>query len=210
MSVAVAVVRAYLELNGYFVLSELPVRVVQRHLAVDITHVDVIAVRFPHPRVRAGRDAHPLDLYLRLDADIEVEEDGVDVIIGEVKDGRAELNAGLRRTDTVAFAIRRLGCRPERDVSDAADRDGETHLTMAPGLPCRVRLVAFGSSVAAAHGGGVRVISLEHCIQFSERRMKAAWYLVGGLHFEDPMLRPLRSLPEAQRATVSSTKTHSV
>lgn len=78
---------------------------------------------------------HPLDLYLGLDADIEAEEDGVDVIIGEVKEGRAELNAGLRRTDTVAFAIRRLGCCPERDVSDAADRDGETHLTMAPGLP---------------------------------------------------------------------------
>lgn len=131
---------------------------------------------------------HPLDLYLGLDADIEAEEDGVDVIIGEVKEGRAELNAGLRRTDTVAFAIRRLGCCPERDVSDAADRDGETHLTMAPGLPCRVRLVAFGGSVAAAHGGGVRVISLVHCIQFIERRGKAAWDLVGGLHFEDPML----------------------
>lgn len=75
-------------------------------------------------------------------------------------------------------AGRERRCRPgRRDASDNGTRPS-----------CRVRLVAFGGSVAAAHGGGVRVISLVHCIQFIERRGKAAWDLVGGLHFEDPML----------------------
>ncbi len=118
MAVSVSLVRAYLELSGYFVLTELPVRALQRDLAVDVTDLDIVAVRFPHRRTvhRQGGD-EPLDLYLGLDPALGTDEEGVDVIIGEVKEGRARLNPGLRRVATIAFALRRLGCCPDDQVA---------------------------------------------------------------------------------------------
>jgi hypothetical protein len=49
MDTAVAIVRTYLELSGYFVLSELPVRAPDKRGYHDVTDLDVVAVRFPHP-----------------------------------------------------------------------------------------------------------------------------------------------------------------
>ncbi len=88
MSVAVGLVRAYLELSGYFVLSELPVRALQANRADDVTDLDIVAVRFPHRHLREGAAAEePLDLYLGLDPALGADEEGIDVIIGEVKEG---------------------------------------------------------------------------------------------------------------------------
>lgn len=192
MAVAVSLVRAYLELSGYFVLSELPVRAIQHHRSFDITDLDIVAVRFPHPPIRESHSkAEPLDIYLGLDAALDAAEEGIDVIIGEVKEGRAELNPGLRRLATIAFALRRLGCCPEDQVMDVARRvleDGEARMMMALGLACRVRLVAFGGSGQQTAGPGVHIVSLQRCASVIEERMETAWNLLGGLHFEDPIL----------------------
>jgi len=51
MDTAVGLVKAYLELCGYFVLAELPVRAVQHGAYHDVTDLDTVAVRFPHPHV---------------------------------------------------------------------------------------------------------------------------------------------------------------
>lgn len=199
MAVAVSLVRAYLELSGYFVLSELPVRSFQGQLAVDVTDLDIVAVRFPHRQVREGAAAkEPLDIYLRLDPALEADEEGIDVIIGEVKEGRAQLDPGLRRVSTIAFAIRRLGCCPDDQVMHVVRRVleyGETHTPMAPGLPCRVRVVAFGGSGEQPPAVGVHIVSLARCAKVIEERMDAAWDLVGALHFEDPVLG-LSALPQ--------------
>ena len=192
MAVSVGLVRAYLELSGYFVLSELPVRAFRGQVAVDVTDLDIVAVRFPHRQVQKGAGAtDPLDIYLGHDPALGADEEGIDVIIGEVKEGRAQLNPGLRRVSTIAFAIRRLGCCPDDEVMDTARRvleHGETRTTMAPGLPCRLRLVAFGGSSEQALGSGVHVVSLARCANVIEGRMDAARNLVGALHFEDPVL----------------------
>lgn len=59
MDTAVGLVKTYLELCGYFVLAELPVRAVTGGTYRDVTDVDIIAVRFPIRRWRclvASRD----------------------------------------------------------------------------------------------------------------------------------------------------------
>ena len=65
MDTAVGLVRAYLELAGYFVLAELPVRAVDPDGARDLTDLDVVAVRFP--RAPGAADQHadrPLAVFL--------------------------------------------------------------------------------------------------------------------------------------------------
>ena len=192
MSVSVGLVRVYLELSGYFVISELPIREVRKGVARDITDLDIVAVRFPH-RHRSGSRAPmaPLDLYLGLDPSLGATDEGVDVIVGEVKEGRARVNPGLRRVETISFALRRIGCCPEDQVALVARRilqDGEARLAMAPGVPCRVRLATFGGYGPGTAQAGILNVTLQQCTAVVEARMKAASDLVGGLHFEDPVL----------------------
>lgn len=51
MDTAVGLVRAYLELSGYFVLAELPVRTLRGGRARAVTDLDILAVRFPQGAV---------------------------------------------------------------------------------------------------------------------------------------------------------------
>lgn len=191
MDPAVGLVKTYLELSGYFVLAELPVRTPEGTGYRDVTDLDIIAVRFPH-RLTGGpaRAMRPLDVLLGADPELGVLEDGVDVIIGEVKEGEARLNLALHRAETAAFALRRVGCCPEELVDKEARRmvrDGVRELRMPGHVPCRVRLVAFaGHGTAAEHG--VRTTSLGHCARFIAGRLRDAGDVLAGVQFKDPVL----------------------
>lgn len=190
MDTAVAVVKAYLELCGYFVLAELPVRSADEHAPTDVTDLDIVAVRFPHrPVSLADPLARSLDLLLGTDA-MNDGIDGVDVVIGEVKEGRAQLNPALRRVETVAFALRRVGCCPEERVVEEAQaivRSGAREMLLPGGLRCRVRLVAFAGHGGAAHPG-VLTVSLSHCFRFIAERLHQARQALGNVQFTDPVL----------------------
>jgi hypothetical protein len=189
MDTAVGIVKAYLELCGYFVLSELPVRVASGRGYRDATDLDVIAVRFPHAPLDLPRaQARPLDVFLGADPALDSLTTGVDVLVGEVKEGRARLNPALRRADTVAFALRRLGCCPEAEVAVAARaiaHMGEQTLTMPGGLPCRVRVMVFGGTRDV---GERRAVTLGHCAHFIAGRPREARDVLAGAQFKDPVL----------------------
>ena len=191
MDVAVGLVKSYLELCGYFVLAELPLRATDRAGYRDVTDLDIVAVRFHHSsRQLRGPAARPLAVYLGTDPLLLTFEDGVDVVIGEVKEGRARLNPALRRTETVAFALRRLGCCPEDRVGEEADaliRTGRLDATMAGGLRCRLRLVAFAGHGLAAERG-VHTVALRHCAEFITERLRQGRDVLTGVQFKDPVL----------------------
>ena len=191
MDTAVGLVKAYLELCGYFVLAELPVRVAENGAYHDVTDLDIVAVRFPHPRLALPqRITRPLEVFLGADPALETFDTGVDVIIGEVKEGRARLNPALHREETIVFALRRLGCCPEADVATEARviaHTGQHEMAMPGQVRCRVRLVAFaGSGHASEHG--VLTISLKHCAQFVTERLHEASDVLAGTQFKDPVL----------------------
>ena len=192
MDTAVALVKAYLELCGYFVLAELPVRQRRGAAYQDVTDLDVVAVRFPHapPAESAGPAARPLEVFLGLDPELETFARGVDVIVGEVKEGQARLNRALRLPDTIAFALRRLACCPESDVERvgaAIAREGARDMAMPGHTPCRVRLVAFGG-VGRASERGVLTVPLAHCAAFIAARLRAGADVLAGAQFKDPVL----------------------
>ena len=190
MDTAVGIVRSYLELCGYFVLSELPVRQRVGPDYRDITDVDIVAVRFPHPPAGADDGSpRPLDLLLGRDPDLQTFAEGVDVIIGEVKEGRAEINPALRQQETIEFALRRLGCCPPAEVSKQAAaivNRGSQEMGM-DGRRCRVRLVLFaGHGVAQA--SHPFVVPLSRCIAFIQERMRLAPQVMAGTQWKDHTL----------------------
>jgi hypothetical protein len=205
---AVALVKSYLELCGYFVLAELPVRANHGAGYQDVTDIDVIAVRFPHPPAARSRPAdRPLDVFLGVDPVLGTSGDGVDVVIGEVKEGQARVNPALVRDDTIVFALRRLGCCPEHRLDEEARliRHGAgREMSMPGGVRCRVRLVAFaGHGVASDHG--VQTVSLNHCVEFIGNRLREARDVLSGTQFKDPVL----GLFAFQDKLVFRTGTHS-
>jgi hypothetical protein len=191
MDTAVGLVKSYLELSGYFVLAELPIRRAHDGGYHDVTDLDILAVRFPHPPITLPqRISRPLDVLLGADPALDMLDDGVDVIVGEVKEGVARLNRGLRRAETVAFALRRVGCCPEERVRQAAEtiaRVGHGQMALPGGLRCRVRLVAFGGHGADVPAG-VLVVSLARCDTFISQRLREARDVLAGAQLKDPIL----------------------
>jgi hypothetical protein len=165
MDPAVGLVRAYLEFSGYFVLTEVPVRTKRGGHYQDLTDIDIVAVRFAHrPVIDSGDE--PMSALLGNDRRLETPEAGMGIIIGEVKQGRAELNRGLRRQETVSFALRRTGCCPEEHIAEHARRivrRGSVRMTLPGGDTCQVRIVAF-AGYGAEHDQRILTIPLAHCL----------------------------------------------
>jgi hypothetical protein len=163
MDIGVDLVEAYLRLNGYFTITEFEVL---RETSPDnyqtVTDVDVIAVRFPGPIYIAdshGKGESPA--LLVEDPVLDLEDDTVDVIIGEVKQGEAVFNPGLTDHHTLHTVLQRVAWLYEKGVHDVA-RDLEKHLVCYQATPAdrqvRTRLVAFGRSPV----NNLHTISLTH------------------------------------------------
>lgn len=193
MDASVALATAYLQLNGYFVLTELPVQVADRHGYRTATDLDLLAVRLPHAaELVPGRHAHARDLLLGQDTLLDTDPDRTEVLIAEVKRGRAQINKGYHNVEVLRFALRRTGCCPPETIdahASALARDGSIETRTADGHPCRVRLASFAGEPVSL--GGVLCVGIDHCLSFSRERLDAYRRQLRGAYFRDPVLNLL-------------------
>ncbi|MFZ5477862.1 MAG: hypothetical protein ACOZNI_13895 [Myxococcota bacterium] len=198
MDTAVDLVQAYLRVNGYFTVTEYPiVEAVGGTPRRTLTDVDVLAFRFPGAgrRVKARRSAGgPV---FAPDPALGCPADRPDMLIGEVKEGPARLNAPARDPEVLAATLARFGCcHPDHapHVVRALIRDGEapTHGGHT------VRLVAFGSG--ARPGNRCRVVDLGHVIAYLADFLREDWALLGQTELKDPALGFLALLEKARAA----------
>lgn len=166
MDIAVNLVESYLRLNGYLTVSEFEIQ----ERAPDgtfraVTDIDVMGVRFPGEVYVGDPHAGPDTKLLALeDPELRLEDGQIDVIVGEVKQGEATLNPGLRKHSSLHGILRRVewlyGVPLTRVVDDLAAH----RLCVSPargGGTVRTRLVAFGRAPEST----VHVISLAHMVQ---------------------------------------------
>jgi len=165
MDAAVGLVQAYLRLNGYFTVTEYPVVARTTHGGTTLTDIDVLGVRFPGaqrwiPEKGRGRA-------LPTDPELGLVNEGLEMIIGEVKEGQARLNRGAYSLRVVETAIRRFGCCARDPAATArAVVEGHTAETVAGGgMPCHIRMVVFAGSEGEATSR-YRVILLRHAFAF--------------------------------------------
>lgn len=197
MDNAVALVQAYLRINGNFTVAEYPVLEARRHQPAQMaTDIDLLAFRFPGAvRQLLGRRAEAADASLSLpDPELEVPRGAPDMIIGEVKEGRARLNKSMRNPSVIAAALTRFGCCRQADAEATAQRllhkgraeTGEGH---------EVRIVVFASG-----GDGdarFQVVSLGHVVAFLRGYLRHHWSLLSHVQFRDPVLGLLMTLEKA-------------
>jgi hypothetical protein len=166
MDISVDLVQAYLRINGYLTVTEFEV---QRRLDDGTyeaaTDVDIIAIRMPG-EVFEGDPHEPGEcrmLEIR-DERLQLRPGLIDVILGEVKEGHAEFNPGLKRHEVLHSVLRRFDWL----YGDALDSVvGHVHTkglveSAAPGGgTVRTRLVAFGRSETS----DLHTISLTHVFE---------------------------------------------
>lgn len=197
MDDAVGLVQVYLRLNGYFTVTEYPVLEALGHGQHRVaTDLDVLAVRFagagrPFSMGRARERAFAPDPRLGPPAD------EVDMLIGEVKEGRATLNRGAADAGVLRGALLRFGCCSASDIPDVVEEllhrgKARTHCGHS------VRLVAFGSYTVpdARH----ETILLGDILDFLQGYIRANWALVKNAQFKDPAFNLLTVIEKARRA----------
>lgn len=198
MDNAVGLVEAYLNINGYFTVTEYPiVESLGPRGYRTVTDLDVLAVRFPG----AGRLVPSRGRYrsrekgiFAPDPVLQCPEGQVDMLIGEVKEGRAELNRGARDPEVLKSALVRFGCCAFGDVEHCVDT------LMAKGnveLPSghRLRLVAFGTHGRGSRG--VTVIRLQDVLRFISSYLDEHWDLLKHADFKTSALGFLTTLRKA-------------
>ncbi len=191
MNAGVALVRAYLRLNGYLTLDEVPISLPDEETGGYRTHtdLDIVAVRFPCVRMgfpdRHGRIAEPL----APDPNLATPTDAIDVIIGEVKEGRATLNRAVRSPATLRLGLARIGlCDPAELEAAAEALTRQADFRLDADRPMReIRLVAFGMGTSRRTDSHY-VVSLRDVEAFVERVMEEGHELLLPATISDPVL----------------------
>jgi hypothetical protein len=200
MDHAVSLVQAYLQLNGYFTSAEYPIVAgAGRNGFRTITDIDILAFRFPAGFPTAAphrRDPQGLDVS-DIDPGLGVPAEGIDMIIGEVKEGKVGINSGVRDPAVLKAVIGRFG-----DSAEEADRVVNELLNRGTAtLPSgyAVRLIAFGAFPPGAEVPPCRIISLGHVLTFLQSYVRKHWHVLRHLQFKDPAFGFLMTLEKARR-----------
>ena len=149
MDIAVNLVETYLRLTGYLTLSEFEVQARNPDGVFEtVTDVDIVGIRFPGT-IFVGDPHHEPDARQLVldDPALLLDEDQTDVIIGEVKQGEAQFNAGIRRHEVLHSVLRRVAWLYAEGIDPVVDGLRDHDVCVVPargGGSIRTRLVAFG------------------------------------------------------------------
>lgn len=196
MDIGVNLVENYLRLTGYLTVSEYEVQRKDRHGQFrTITDVDVMGIRMPGD-IYLGDPHEDCHVLLIDDPVLQLEDDAIDVVIGEVKQGEAELNPGIKEHVVLHSMLRRVGWAYQEPLEKVVDGLQENLLHYSPGRSdgrVRTRLVAFGRS----NESDLHTISLSHIVTTMLRFFEEHEDAFRPIQFKDPAPAFLRLLLKA-------------
>ncbi|WP_121255515.1 hypothetical protein [Nocardioides ferulae] len=192
MDTAVALVQAYLHLNGYFTVAEYPVLYDSPDGQVrTVTDLDILAYRFPgagdvgvHSSTRRASER------VTVDPALGAPVDRADMIVGEVKEGAARLNRALRDATTLEVALARFGCCPAEEATGLS----HTLLTtgrVGTGAGHEIRVVAFGSVSDTVRPGPWRTVPMRHVVEYLQQHLHDHWRVLRHAQIHDEGLAVL-------------------
>ena len=188
MDTAVALVQAYLHVNGYFTVAEYPVLEAYRgDHARTVTDLDILAVRFAgaaHEVIR-GRRRQTFAPSRETDPLLRCPTDRPDMIVGEVKEGAARFNAAMRDPAVLTVALTRFGCcQPDHARGVVQELLTAGH-AIAPGGHS-VRMVAFGDLADPGRPTPWMTVSMQQVVLFLQQYLRAHWEILRHAQIREP------------------------
>lgn len=167
MDISVAIVQAYLHVNGSFTVAEYPVfESVRGDHAHAVTDLDILAFRFAgagHELIQPHERHSDAGQVFSTDPLLACPSDRPDMIVGEVKEGPARLNAAMRNPAVLAVALARFGCCSfEHAQAAARDLLARGHVNTPGGHA--IRIVAFGDAPDRDRQGNWKTIPMGHVV----------------------------------------------
>lgn len=191
MDTAVAIVQAYLHVNGYFTVAEYPVFEAYRgDQARSVTDLDILAVRFAgagHDLVRRQRRPAGGDEPFVADPILGAFDARTDMIVGEVKEGAARFNPAMRDPVVLAVALKRFGCcgpgDPRALIQELLDR-GQV---IGPSGH-NIRMMAFGDAPEGSRPGAWTTVPMRHVVIFLQQYLRQHWDVLRHAPIKDTAL----------------------
>jgi hypothetical protein len=193
MDHAVAVVEAYLRVNGYLTVAEYPVLDAPRHgPAQTVTDLDILAIRLAaHGPQAEGRPV--------IDPVLGASPDRPDMIVGEVKEGAPRINRALREPRALQAALTRFGCCTAEESDDVVRRLLQRGHVITPAGHA-IRVVVFGNPRGSATTGRWHAVSLDHVLSYLQAHLRSHWDQVGHSQIKDSTLGLLALMEKSTRA----------
>ncbi len=198
MDTAVALVKSYLQANGFFTVTEYPIlESVAEESPRTVTDIDVLAIRFPGAG-GAGSDATTGGLRIPPDPMLSLDESVIEVIIGEVKEGAAILNKAARDPDVLLAVLRRFG-QMNSDVADGLVRDlVDTGVALHP-AGIRIRLAVFATKAPTRRNVRYEWISIGDIAKWLQTQVHENWDRFKTIQSKDPALSFMILFEKASR-----------
>jgi hypothetical protein len=189
MDTAVALVQAYLHVNGYFTVAEYPVlEAYGGDHARPVTDLDILAFRFAgagHQIIRGRGRQQLVTSDLETDPILRCPAERPDMIVGEVKEGAARFNAAMHDPQVLSVALARFGCCRAEHVHDVVSQLLSKGAATAPGGHS-VRMVAFGD---VADDGGTSTwmtVPMRHVVEFLQQHLRRHWDVLRHAQIREP------------------------
>lgn len=196
MDNAVALVQAYLHVNGYFTVTEYPVlEALEEGGYQSATDIDLLALRLPFaggPGPIGDRDIGRFEP----DPELRTQDKRPDLLLIEVKEGRAELNRGARNSAVLEAVLKRWGFCPGQHLPRAIQDLRKKGRAEVPSGP-RIRILAFGSVIDPKRVRGFQAISLAHVISYMRTHIRRHWGYLRHAQIKHPAFGLLALLEQA-------------
>lgn len=200
MDNAVALVEAYLRVNGYLTVAEYPIVEAGEVGGYRArAEIDILGFRFPGAgRLILGEHTRDSAHVFAPDPALGLSADHADMLIGEVKEGRAQLNSATRDSAVLRAVLTRFGCCGGEVAPEIVERLlAHGHATMPTGHIARMAL--FGAQLER-HPAGVAVqVSMAHVVRFLQAYLREHWSVLSQAQSKDPAFGFLLALEKAAR-----------
>jgi hypothetical protein len=188
MDTAVSLVQSYLFANGFFTVTEYPIL---ETLSVGdsrtVTDIDVLALR-PPGAGDSDRDATTSGILVQPDPELDLSDHQIEVIIGEVKEGAAELNKSARDPDVLRAVLDRFGSLSPETASQVVSELVRTGTAMHPSGLVRFRQMVFASQPPTRQNVRYTWMSHGHIVEWMREQIRIHWDQVKTIQSKNPTL----------------------
>ncbi len=185
MDNAVALVNAYLQINGYFTVAEFPI---VEHFKRDntklrsATDIDIMGFRFPHAGMITQFKNNNDSKITSIDKKLEVKNEFSDMIIGEVKEGKPKFNRNIFEPEVLRTVLLRFGCCEYSEVETTVSS------LISKGfydIPHRhtIRMIIF--CIENEFSYKYKTISLNHILNFLKEYINNNWEFFKTANYKD-------------------------